>query len=211
MPRGPLGGPRPLLNVECSLRIKLYGAQEDQVQEIARTIEDEIGSQLHNLPNYDFDHKGGLMPVFSADLGLDRIPVEDILFVGDRIGGVTKGELNREKMTIVADAQFDSTFPRPLADEGSVFTSVVLETTYPESTDPEFISNQMNEATETYDFINDWTFSQNADVGGPPNSVLATTTGTEVRVTDLSDYWTDLKNFEDDLAMTLSCFVTEVN
>jgi len=153
MPRGPLGGPRPLLSVECFLSVYEYtalptetlsgGTSADRSNEFRQAAAehlpvDRFATEAHPMQPDLFGD------VLVAELDTDRLQLNRYLaFIKEYASRVGTDDLRELNTGIDARTQIDIQFPRPLVDadvEAMLKLGIVHAETDMESVAAELVS-----------------------------------------------------------------------
>lgn len=139
MTRGPFGGPRPMLSIDCLLKVKEYtavpsptisgGMSADRTDEFRQSAEEHLPVDTFTLDPHPvqpdlFDD------VMKPELDTDRLPVNQYLEFVDGYARLLGVEDRRIINTgIDARTTIENRVPRPLAD-ADVIVAILLEIRY---------------------------------------------------------------------------------
>ena len=161
MSRGPFGGPRPMLSIDCLLTVKEYtavpsptisgGMSADRTEEFRQAAEEHLPVDAFTFDPHPIqpDLFGDVM---KAELDIDRLPLNQYLEFVDGYARLLGVEDRRIINTgIDARTTIENRVPRPLAD-ADVLVAILIEMGY----SGEIISEQqLNSIEESLPWVAD--------------------------------------------------------
>lgn len=184
---GPFGGPRPLLNLDCTLKIKHAAAGAGKATQFSR-----VSLSIFNRGEV-FIEKNGFNPDSpTIELATDRVTLAELqTFMEDYSDelGISSSDLT---LSVETEIEQGGVLPRPFA-ESEVGSKVVIETTYPRGMGMNQTKNLSQNVVDHVDIFNEYVMrTDNSVVFVTSTDTLAD--GNIRRLVDIMEGITDLQD-----------------